>query len=325
MSQYGRGVCRNRRSKHRPIIWNAQCATAFQYLKQALSKDPILALPEPGKPFLIETDASEWAIGYVLYQLDSSNQYHPVAFDGRKLQAAELNYPVHEKELLAIKEALRKWRNYVDNGTTTTVLTDHQSLQYLKTMKTPTKRLARWVEEFQQYNLDIKYRKGSEAVVPDAISRRPDFVPEDLAANVDNDWQQPAFVQQINAIGHIRGIPEDTFFKALREFKQTGSLPLNDRKLVEQIRQRENLFELDEDNQLWRLDPQAGTKAPYLTPELRWDLLEYAHQNYGHFGDPGLQGVLATRGWCRLVHNQYSDQYTDCIDYQYAINTRQPS
>lgn len=174
-----------RRSKHRPIVWNAQCAAAFQELKDDLSRTPVLILPDPSKPFLVETDASEWAIGYVLYQLDASNQYHPVAFDGRKLQAAELNYSVHEKELLAIKEALRKWRNYVDNSTTTTVLTDHHSLQYLKTVKTPSKRLARWVEEFQQFNLDIKYRKGSEAIVPDAISRRPDYIPQGQAANVD--------------------------------------------------------------------------------------------------------------------------------------------
>jgi hypothetical protein len=107
----------------------------------------------------------------------------PIAFDGRKLQGAELNYPVHEKELLAIKEALRLWDRYIENGTRTAIVTDHASLQYLQTTTTYSKRLARWVDEFQEYDLDIQYRKGSEAVVPDAISRRPDFI-EDGPANV---------------------------------------------------------------------------------------------------------------------------------------------
>ena len=83
---------------------------------------------------------------------------------------------MHEKELLAIKYALRTWNEYIQNGTTTEVVTDHESLKYLTTTKTPSKRLARWIDEFAEYQLDIKYRKGSEAVIPDAISRRPDFL-----------------------------------------------------------------------------------------------------------------------------------------------------
>jgi hypothetical protein len=63
--------------------------------------------PDRSKPFVIETDASEWAIRIVLYQLGPDGQLHLIAFDRRKLTGAELNYPVHEKELLAIKEALR--------------------------------------------------------------------------------------------------------------------------------------------------------------------------------------------------------------------------
>ena len=64
----------------------------------------------------------------------------------------------------------------MDNGTVTTILTDHKSLKYLKTTKTPSKRLAHWIEEFGQYNLDICYRPGCNAVVPDALSCRLDFI-----------------------------------------------------------------------------------------------------------------------------------------------------
>ena len=108
-----------------------------------------------------------------------------MTFDSRKLSGAELNYPVQEKELLAIKEALCLWDRYLENGTKTTVITDHSSLQYLQTTITYSKRLARWVAEFQEYDLKIQYRKGEEAIIPDAISRRPDFISEG-PANVSN-------------------------------------------------------------------------------------------------------------------------------------------
>jgi hypothetical protein len=69
---------------------------------------PVLKIADPELPYQIETDASEWALGMVLLQQDKKGQWHPVVFDGRKLNDAEKNYPTHEKELLAIKEALRR-------------------------------------------------------------------------------------------------------------------------------------------------------------------------------------------------------------------------
>ena len=79
--------------------------------------DPVLHLPDVARPFTINTDYSEWALGCELQQEDVvSGRLYPVAYDGRKLTPAEINYPVHEKELLAIKHALTLWNRYVDNG-----------------------------------------------------------------------------------------------------------------------------------------------------------------------------------------------------------------
>jgi hypothetical protein len=77
-------------------------------LKKALTEAPVLYQPDPEKPFTIETDASDFAIGYSLLQVADNAQLHPVAFGGRKLRDAELRYPTHEKELEAIKEALKE-------------------------------------------------------------------------------------------------------------------------------------------------------------------------------------------------------------------------
>jgi hypothetical protein len=129
--------------KNRPIVWTTVHHIAFQRLKDALTNAPVLHQPDPTKPYTIETDASDFAIGYALMQQGDDGLMHPVAFDGRKLRGAELNYPTHEKELLAIKEALVKFKHYVENNHRTTILTDHESLRYMNSVTRPSKRLAR--------------------------------------------------------------------------------------------------------------------------------------------------------------------------------------
>lgn len=100
-------------------------------MKKALVTAPVLSIINPTERFRIETDASEWAIGMVLSQPAEDGKWHPVAFNGRKLNSAERNYLTQEKELLAIKEALRYWEHYLENRTRTEVLIDHESLKYL--------------------------------------------------------------------------------------------------------------------------------------------------------------------------------------------------
>ena len=141
--------------KNRPVHWNAGHQLAFERLKQALTTAPVLHQPDNSKPFTIETDASDFALGYSLLQKGDDGLMHPVAFEGRKLKPAETRYPTHEKELLAIKEALNKWKHYIQNKHTTTVLTDHESLRYMNTVSKPSNHLVRWIDEFQGFDLDI--------------------------------------------------------------------------------------------------------------------------------------------------------------------------
>ena len=120
-------------------MWNTAHQLAFERLKQALTNAPVLHQPDPTKPYTIETDASDFALGYALMQQGDDELMHPVAFDGRKMHGAELKYPTHEKELLAIKEAIKKWKHYVENGHKTVVLTHHDSLHYMNSVTKPSK------------------------------------------------------------------------------------------------------------------------------------------------------------------------------------------
>ena len=100
----------------------------------------MLVQPDSMKPYTIETDSSDFGNGMTLYQQgDNDGKLHPVAFDGRKLHGAELWYPMHEKELLAIKDALQKWHHYIENGMPIMVITDHDSLKYMNTVQKPSK------------------------------------------------------------------------------------------------------------------------------------------------------------------------------------------
>ena len=85
---------------------------AFVTLKSALQTGPVLALPDPSATFVVQTDASGFAIGAVLMQ-DQGKGLQPIAFISKKMLDAETRYPVHEQELLAIIHSLSTWRHYL--------------------------------------------------------------------------------------------------------------------------------------------------------------------------------------------------------------------
>ena len=157
--------------KDKPYLWEPEQQTAFDQLKQCLVSAPVLILPDPTKPFTVTTDASDLAIGAVLSQ-DHGKGQQPVAYESRKLSPAELNYPVHEKELLAIVHAIKLWRIYLE-GQRFTIITDHASLEYIKSQTTLSRRQARWLETLQSVTYEVKYKPGKTNVVADALSRIP--------------------------------------------------------------------------------------------------------------------------------------------------------
>ena len=93
-------------------MWGPKQQESFRQLKDAISKGPVLILPDPELPFVVHTDASGFAVGAVLQQ-DQGKGLQPIAFLSKKMLDAETRYPVHEQELLAIITALGAWRHYL--------------------------------------------------------------------------------------------------------------------------------------------------------------------------------------------------------------------
>ncbi|CAI7834524.1 unnamed protein product [Closterium sp. NIES-53] len=155
--------------KNTPFKWEDVHQQAMEQLKTALTSARVLILPDPKKDYVIEADASDQAVGAVLMQ-DQGKGLQPIAYLSKKLHGAELNYPIHDKEALAIITAFKTWRCYLE-GRKTTVYTEHCSLKYLKTQPTLSRRQVRWIDFLKtHFDYDIVYKPGHKNKA-DALSR----------------------------------------------------------------------------------------------------------------------------------------------------------
>jgi hypothetical protein len=162
--------------KDQQFEWTNKCEDTFNILKEKFTTAPVLQIFDPEKRCIVETDASDYAMGACLNQEDNQGRQHPVMYFSRQMQDAELNYDVHDKELLAIIETLRNWRVYLEGAKhQVEVITDHKNLTYFMTSKDLNRRQIRWAEELAYCRPKIVYRKGSENARADALSRRPDY------------------------------------------------------------------------------------------------------------------------------------------------------
>ena len=160
--------------------WSPECQSVFELLKTVFTTAPILRHYNPEHPVILECDASDFAIAAILSQTDSTTkEIHPIAFHARTMLPAELNYDIYDKELLAIFEAFKQWRAYLEGVPhQIMVYSDHNNLQYFTTTKQLSRRQARWSEYLSGFNFTIVYRAGRLGAKPDALTRRPDVYPK---------------------------------------------------------------------------------------------------------------------------------------------------
>uniref|UniRef100_A0A2N9IMW2 RNA-directed DNA polymerase n=1 Tax=Fagus sylvatica TaxID=28930 RepID=A0A2N9IMW2_FAGSY len=167
-SAISRPLC-NLLLKESTFEWTESCEVAFKKLVQLLTSAPIMQAPDWSLPFEIMCDASDYAVGAVLGQRKDKKP-HVIYYASRTLNSAQMNYTTTEKELLAVVFALDKFRSYL-MGTSIVVFTDHAALRYLLSKKDAKARLIRWILLLQEFNLQIKDKKGVENVVADHLSR----------------------------------------------------------------------------------------------------------------------------------------------------------
>ena len=153
------------------LVWTTETTAAYIRAKETLADATLLNHPKPSAPTCIVTDASETALGAVLQQL-INGIWSPISYFSKKLKPAETRYSTFDRELLAIYLAIKHFRHFVE-GRDFHVLTDHKPLTYAMGMRSDrhSPRQTRQLDFISQFTSDIRYVKGSENVVADALSR----------------------------------------------------------------------------------------------------------------------------------------------------------
>jgi hypothetical protein len=196
-------------TKHKVAFrWTEKHQSSFEQLKRSLANAPVLHASDPDRPFVLHTDASNFALGAVLMQ-DFGNGLQPIAYESHKFNDKEVNWPTHERELYAIVYALQKWRHYVGTRDVK-VFTDHAPLRYINTQASLSPKQTRWVEFLQRFSLDIQYKPGPSNVVADALSRQPHL----MALSVSGLEPSASFKEQL-ALGYPKDQEWGPIFRAL--------------------------------------------------------------------------------------------------------------
>lgn len=153
--------------------WDKEENDAFNRLKTIFASKPVLAQWNPDRQTIVETDCSGFALGGCLSQFDQNQCLRPVAYYSRRLNSAEVNYPIHDKEMLAIVSCLKEWQAELQSVSKPfTIYTDHKNLSYFTTKRLLNERQVRYNDLIHRFNFELKWRPGNACERPDALSRR---------------------------------------------------------------------------------------------------------------------------------------------------------
>ncbi|KAI0994789.1 hypothetical protein K3495_g13393, partial [Podosphaera aphanis] len=159
--------------KDTPFVWGKVEGDAFHKLKRIFATEPVLAQWDPDRETVLEADSSGYAIGGCLSQVDKQGRLRPVAYLSRRLNSAESNYPIHDKEMLSIIACLQEWQPELTSvGKPFTILSDHKNLSFFTTKQLLSERQVRYNNVLQKFRFNLWWRPGRACDRPDALSRR---------------------------------------------------------------------------------------------------------------------------------------------------------
>ena len=254
------------------FTWKESQMNSFNLLKKALTSTPLLAHPDYTLPFTIQVDASELGLGAVLCQKVEGEE-RVIEYLSRTIRPNEKKWPVRELEALGILWACESCRHYII-GTPFTIETDHESLQWLKNAKKPA-RLVRWALRLEEFQYDVKYRRGNANGNADGLSRNPC---EDSENN--RDYEANLWTLQTETLDLAKEQITDKQIKPIRNELLRGD-PAG---LYPQL----ELFE----GVVYAKSDETHPKRRYVVPsQLRSSLLKQHHDCVAH---PGRDRTMAS-------------------------------
>ena len=159
-----------------PFTWEDRHETTINALHDLVTSKLVLRQPQLDKPFVVEVDASGFALGGVLLQRQEDSRKHPVGYYSATLNEAQWNYDIYKLELPAIAECLKHWQQYLAGSQHEIIVhTDHANLTYWHQPQKIRRRIARPVLELEEYNIKLQHIPRKNNRRADTISRRPDY------------------------------------------------------------------------------------------------------------------------------------------------------
>jgi transposase InsO family protein len=297
---------------------SVEARKSFETLKKAFITAPILVHFDPEKPSVLETDASDGAIAGILSQYNEKQELHPVAYWSRKMHAPEQNYDIGDKELLAMVEAIKHWRHYLEGAAHRfTIFTDHRNLTSLMDSKVLNRRQSRWALMLADYDFEIIYRPGRLMGKPDALSRRYQDIQGTKAGEQAAQVLVPKEKFDKKSFG-INAMEEVNFEEQIRNAQEQDTMVMEmlpylenvDEPRTEELRQRLQGYALE--NGLIYFNDLL-----YVPDGLRLDVLKSVHDSVsaGHFGQEKTFNLLTRYYWwpkCRSFVKDYVDSCHMC-------------
>ena len=251
--------------------WNDDLERVFNEIKLLFSSSVVLNYPEIKKPFYLQTDASDVALGAVLFQLDEDGNPCPIIYANRTLNGADLAYYTTEKELLAIVWALHKFRSYIMGGKII-IRTDHKALTFLKTCKLLSGRLTRWTMAIQDYDISIEYCSGKDNLVADTLSRLLEKENATKMANKDGKIVLYALAKR----------PSSGLRNRLHNFAQEQKVdPILGQKIKDVEEKKTTKYGIHDDLLYF---VKGENKRLCLTKGIIYDIIDECHEMYAHIG-----------------------------------------
>jgi transposase InsO family protein len=291
------------------FLWNEEASVAFAKLKELIASDLMLRHPALNRPFVIQTDASDYAVAGVLLQNFGTEELLPLEFYSRKLNDSEINYSIHDKELLAVKESLQEWRHYVLYAKEPVeVFCDHKNLLYFKDSRLTKPRHARWHEILMQFNFVLKEIKGVENHLADALSRDPGLKSTQPCNGVEilptRVWEEKICAPlESTEIDH--DYPED-IARYLASENNEWSCEVH---TFSQYKQYVNNFKIINDRLFYAKDQQNRLYAPR---SQRANILSKYHDNLGHLGVDSILDLIKRRYYWPNLEDDVSEYCVNC-------------
>ena len=315
-----------------PIKWTPECQQAFDTMKALLSKDAFLRYPDHNKPFHIYVDASNLQLGAAIMQDNA-----PVAYYSKKLNKAQQNYTVGEKEMLSIVETLKEFRTMLYGCPNIHVYTDHKNNTF---QKLNTQRVLRWRLYMEDFGVQLHYIKGKTNELADALSRLPfaerqdpietqtqnksaDKSPSEADLNsyfsmaIDDDDLLDCFVH----LPASEGVPFVLDYNTIRD-AQAGDARLQHLRQTKPNQFGEML--LAPNTRLWCYAPPNHAEWKiYLPTQLLDNAIRWYHLALGHLGHNRLYDTMAQHLYHPDLRNRSEDLVKRCDACQrYKNNVR---